>query len=95
MDMWATPDESREYIAGQYRTAWAHADDTIRTLPLDATVGLRPDKTNVPAEDRTWWQRATGPASNVLHAKPSSTDEGSPGRRRNRCRGDDRRGGRR
>ncbi|WP_430459385.1 DUF664 domain-containing protein [Rhodococcus opacus] len=56
MDMWATPDESREYIVGQYRTAWAHADDTIRTLPLDATVGLRPDNTNVPAEDRTWWQ---------------------------------------
>ena len=99
VDMWATPDESREYIVGQYRTAWAHADDTIRTLPLDAagriphwpddrrdvtlhrilvhviaethrhaghadivrelvdgTVGLRPDNTNLPAADRTWWQ---------------------------------------
>ena len=30
VDMWTTPDESREYIVGQYRTAWAHADDTIR-----------------------------------------------------------------
>ena len=99
VDMWATPDESREYIVGQYRTAWAHADDTIRALPLDApgriphwpnarrdvtlhrilvhviaethrhaghadivrelvdgTVGLRADNTNLPAEDRMWWE---------------------------------------
>ncbi|MFD6059402.1 DinB family protein [Rhodococcus wratislaviensis] len=99
VDMWATADESREYIVGQYRTAWAHADDTIRALPLDApgrvphwpgdrrdvtlhrilvhvlaethrhaghadivrelvdgAVGLRADNTNLPAEDRTWWE---------------------------------------
>ena len=99
VDMWTTPDESREYIVGQYRTAWAHADDTIRALPLDApgriphwpnarrdvtlhrilvhviaethrhaghadivrelvdgTVGLRADNTNLPAEDRMWWE---------------------------------------
>ena len=99
VDMWTTPGESREYIVGQYRTAWAHADDTIRALPLDApgriphwpnarrdvtlhrilvhviaethrhaghadivrelvdgTVGLRADNTNLPAEDRMWWE---------------------------------------
>ena len=99
VDMWTTPDESREYIVGQYRTAWAHADDTIRALPLDApgriphwpdnrrdatlhrilvhviaethrhaghadivrelvdgTVVLRADNTNLPAEDRMWWE---------------------------------------
>jgi len=36
-DMWATADESREYIVGLYHRAWAHADATIDTLALDAT----------------------------------------------------------
>ena len=35
-DMWATPDESREQIVGLYQRAWAHADETIADLPLDA-----------------------------------------------------------
>jgi hypothetical protein len=35
-DMWATGAESREYIAGWYRKAWAHADEAIDTLELDA-----------------------------------------------------------
>jgi uncharacterized damage-inducible protein DinB len=35
-DMWATADESREEIIGLYHRAWAHADVTIDTLPLDA-----------------------------------------------------------
>jgi uncharacterized damage-inducible protein DinB len=35
-DMWATAEESREQIVGQYRRAWAHADATIAALPLDA-----------------------------------------------------------
>ena len=35
--MWATPDESRDDIIALYRRAWAHADDTIRALPLHAT----------------------------------------------------------
>ena len=42
-DMFATADESREMIIGLYRRAWAHADQTIAALPLDATG-------NVP-----WW----------------------------------------
>ena len=36
-DMWATADESREYIAGLYRKAWAHADVTFDALDLGAT----------------------------------------------------------
>jgi len=35
-DMWATPEESREFIVGLYERAWAHADATITELPLDA-----------------------------------------------------------
>jgi len=35
-DMWATPDESRDFIVALYRRAWAHADATIDSLPLDA-----------------------------------------------------------
>ncbi|MFI1731257.1 DinB family protein [Streptomyces acidicola] len=40
-DMWATADESREYIVGLYRRAWAHADATIDALSLD-TIGRVP-----------------------------------------------------
>ena len=35
-DMWATADESRDYIIGWYRKAWAHADEIFDTLELDA-----------------------------------------------------------
>jgi hypothetical protein len=35
-DMFAAPGESREFIIGLYRRAWAHADETIELLPLDA-----------------------------------------------------------
>src|SRR5690349_7571007 len=35
-DLWATPDESRADILGLWERAWAHADATIETLPLDA-----------------------------------------------------------
>ena len=40
-DMWAAPDESRDSIVSLYRRAWAHADATIDSLPLDA-VGRVP-----------------------------------------------------
>jgi Protein of unknown function (DUF664) len=36
-DMFAAPGESREFITGLYRRAWAHSDATIEALPLDAT----------------------------------------------------------
>lgn len=36
-DMFAAVGESREFITGLYRQAWAHSDATIDALPLDAT----------------------------------------------------------
>ncbi|NUO58893.1 MAG: DinB family protein [Hamadaea sp.] len=46
-DMWATPEESRADILGLWERAWAHADETITALPLDA-VGHVP-----------WWNPKT------------------------------------
>jgi uncharacterized damage-inducible protein DinB len=40
-DMWATGDESRDYIVELYRRVWVHADATIDALPLD-TLGHVP-----------------------------------------------------
>jgi hypothetical protein len=40
-DMWATVEESRDDIVGLYRRAWAHADVTFDSLPLD-TIGHVP-----------------------------------------------------
>jgi hypothetical protein len=40
-DMFADPSESREFITGLYRLAWAHSDATVDALPLD-TVGHVP-----------------------------------------------------
>jgi hypothetical protein len=36
-DMFAAAEESRDFITGLYRRAWAHADATIEALSLDAT----------------------------------------------------------
>jgi uncharacterized damage-inducible protein DinB len=35
-DMWATPDETRDDLVSLYRRVWAHADQTIDELGLDA-----------------------------------------------------------
>jgi hypothetical protein len=35
-DLWVTPEESRADITGLYRRIWAHSDDTIEALPLEA-----------------------------------------------------------
>lgn len=40
-DMWASPEESSDYIKSFYRRACAHADKTIETLEPDA-VGIVP-----------------------------------------------------
>jgi Protein of unknown function (DUF664) len=40
-DMWATAAESRDFITGRYRGAWAHSDATIDALALD-TIGHVP-----------------------------------------------------
>ena len=36
-DLWATPEESREYVVGLYRAAWAHAAETFASSDLDTT----------------------------------------------------------
>ncbi|MCA1840063.1 MAG: DinB family protein [Actinobacteria bacterium] len=36
-DMWATANESRDQIVDLYRSVWRHSDETITSLPLDAT----------------------------------------------------------
>lgn len=36
-DMWATAEESREDILALYHRAWAHSDETINDLGLEAT----------------------------------------------------------
>lgn len=35
-DMWATADESREWVIDFYRRSWAHADGTIDALDLES-----------------------------------------------------------
>jgi hypothetical protein len=39
-DMWATSDESTEYITGLYRRACAHADGAIAALDLEAPASV-------------------------------------------------------
>jgi hypothetical protein len=49
-DMWATADQSRDYLVGLYRTAWAHSDESLASFPLDTPASV------------TWWpeeRRAT------------------------------------
>jgi Protein of unknown function (DUF664) len=45
-DMWATPDQSREYLLGLYRRAWKHSDESLATIPLEAqaTVAWWPEE---------------------------------------------------
>ena len=45
-DLWATPDQSRDYLLDLYRAAWRHSDESLATLPLDApaTVGWWPEE---------------------------------------------------
>jgi len=35
-DMWARPEESREYVVGLYRRACAHSDQTVAALALNS-----------------------------------------------------------
>jgi uncharacterized damage-inducible protein DinB len=46
-DMWATADQSREFITDLYKRVWVHSDETIDALPLDAP-GVVP-----------WWREET------------------------------------
>jgi hypothetical protein len=58
-DMWATADESRDEIVGLYHRAWAHSDESIETMKLDAIGHNRRDG-----------QRAPSPVQPVL-SRPS------------------------
>lgn len=49
-DMWATADQSRDWVVAFYRRACAHADETIDAFPLDAPGEVpwwRPDTREV------------------------------------------------
>ncbi len=39
-DMWAKPDESREWLLDLYRQSWAHCDGAVRELGLDAPASV-------------------------------------------------------
>ena len=52
-DMWATADQSREWVVDLYQRAWKHADTTIDGLDLDA-------------RGHVWWWRA-GKQDVTLH----------------------------
>ncbi|MFC0114158.1 DinB family protein [Kibdelosporangium aridum] len=39
-DMWAKPEESRDYIVGLYKRAWQHSDESIASLPFDAPASV-------------------------------------------------------
>ncbi len=40
LDMYATADESSEYLLDLYRRSWAHADQNVRDLGLDAPAAV-------------------------------------------------------
>ena len=44
--MWATADESREWLLCVYRQSWAHADQSVRSLGLEAPATV------------SWWSVA-------------------------------------
>jgi hypothetical protein len=39
-DMWATADQSREYLVGLYHRAWQHSDESLDTIALDAPASV-------------------------------------------------------
>lgn len=55
-DMWATADESRDYLLDLYRTAWRHSDESIAELDLASPA------------DVPWWpeQRRTTTFGHLL-----------------------------
>jgi len=61
-DHWATEDESRDEIIDLYRRVWAHGDETIRTLDIDAPG-------HVP-----WWPRPNVKLFNVMVHRIAETN---------------------
>jgi hypothetical protein len=39
-DMWATADQSREYLVGLYHRVWQHSDESLDTIALDAQASV-------------------------------------------------------
>jgi hypothetical protein len=39
-DMWATAEQTRDYLLDLYRTAWRHSDESISSLSLDAPASV-------------------------------------------------------
>ena len=39
-DMWATADQSRDYLLGLYHRAWQHSDESLESLTLDAPASV-------------------------------------------------------
>jgi hypothetical protein len=39
-DMWATADQSRDYLLGLYHRAWQHSDESLETLSLDTPASV-------------------------------------------------------
>jgi uncharacterized damage-inducible protein DinB len=63
-DMWATPEESREFIVGLWDRVWAHADETIASLALTDTGAV------------PWWpeERRTVTLHRILLHMTAETD---------------------
>ncbi len=55
-DMWATSEESRDYLVDLYRAAWQHSDESIHQLGLDAPAQV------------SWWpeERRTTTVGSLL-----------------------------
>ncbi|MFZ0666737.1 MAG: DinB family protein [Acidimicrobiales bacterium] len=70
IDMWATADESREYIVGQYTKACEFADKTIEELPIGAIghVPWWPKERNEVTLHRVLVHVATETARHAGHA---------------------------
>ena len=39
-DMWATAEQSRDYLLDLYRRAWQHSDESLAAIPLDAPASV-------------------------------------------------------
>jgi hypothetical protein len=66
-DMWASADQSREYVVDLYRRVWAHSDETIGSLELDA-IGHVPWWPPERSEVTLQWMLVHMIAENERHA---------------------------
>ena len=69
-DMWATLEESSEYIVGYYRRACAHADETIGALELDAVGSIPWHRDESTAQAFTRGRTMSGGGRTSPNSKP-------------------------